>query len=148
MVAESGMTRPAKASESPPTYYSHAMASVPPGAERRRPRRGSLERPVNGRAYRSTWLLVAVPLLIAAFSVNKAVTLPPPTLPPSFDTLAALDAADELAGSIPNRRPGTPGGARAARWIASKLQLEGFAPQVDHFEGSIPGRGRVELTNV
>ena len=30
---------------------------------RRRARRGSLERPVNGRMYRGTWLLVGLPLL-------------------------------------------------------------------------------------
>ena len=38
------------------------MAAVPPAPERRRPRRGSLERPVNGRLYRGTWLLVGLPL--------------------------------------------------------------------------------------
>ena len=45
------------------------MAAVPPAPERRRPRRGSLERPINGRLYRGTWLLVGLPLLVAAFSV-------------------------------------------------------------------------------
>ncbi len=34
--------------------------AVPP--ERRRPRRGSLERPISGRIYRAAWLVVAVPL--------------------------------------------------------------------------------------
>ena len=43
------------------TYYSPAMAALPPPAERRRPRPGSLARPVNGRLYRGTWLLVALP---------------------------------------------------------------------------------------
>ena len=77
------------------------MASPPPRPVRRRARRGSLERPINARSYRGTWLLVAIPLLIAAFSVKKAPTLPPPSLPPAFDTTAALDLADELAGSHP-----------------------------------------------
>ena len=40
------------------------MAAVPPAPERRRPRKGSLERPVNGRLYRGTWLLVGLPLLL------------------------------------------------------------------------------------
>ena len=40
------------------------MAVVPPAPERRRPRRGSLERPINGRLYRGTWLLVGLPLLV------------------------------------------------------------------------------------
>src|SRR6266536_1462719 len=124
------------------------MASLPPRPERRRPRRGSLERPINARSYRGTWLLVAIPLLIAAFSVKKAPTLPLPSLPPAFDTTAALDLADELAGSIPNRRPGTPGGHRAARWVASKFELEGFTPTTDTITASIPGQGRTQLENV
>jgi hypothetical protein len=124
------------------------MASLPPRPVRRRPRRGSLERPINARSYRGTWLLVAIPLLIAAFSAKKAPTLPLPALPPSFDTTAALDLADELAGSIPNRHPGTPGAERAARWVASKFELEGFTPSIDRFGGEIPGEGRTELQNV
>ncbi len=124
------------------------MASLPPRSERRRPRRGSLERPINARSYRGTWLLVAIPLLIAAFSVRKAPTLPPPSLPPAFDTVAALDLADELSGSIPDRRPGTEGSKRAARWVAANLQLQGFATQADRFEAEIPGQGRVTLRNI
>jgi len=42
------------------------MAAAPPGSERRRPRRGSAELPVNARLYRGTWLLVALPLLADA----------------------------------------------------------------------------------
>ena len=124
------------------------MASVPPRAERRRPRRGSLERPINGRSYRGTWLLVAIPLLIAAFSVRKAPTLAPPNLPPTFDSVAALDLADELAGSMPNRRPGTVGAHRAARWVSEHLQLQGYETHTDVFSGEIAGRGRVELRNI
>jgi Peptidase family M28 len=124
------------------------MASLPPRTERRRPRRGSLERPINARSYRGTWLLVAIPLLIAAFGVRKATTLPPPGLPAAFDTLAALDAADELAGSMPDRRPGSDGALRAASWTASKLRLQGFTPHTDVFSAEIAGEGRVELRNV
>src|SRR5215210_7882058 len=113
------------------------MASVPPRAERRRPRRGSLERPINGRSYRGTWLLVAIPLLMAAFSVKKAPTLPPPNLPATFDSIAALDLADELAGSMPDRRPGSVGAHKAARWVSEHLQLQGFAPQTDVFSAEI-----------
>jgi hypothetical protein len=129
-------------------YYSRGMASPPPRPVRRRARRGSLERPINARSYRGTWLLVAIPLLIAAFSVKKAPTLPLPSLPPAFDTTAALDLADELAGSIPSRHPGTAGGRRAARWVASKLELDGFTPSIDRFTAEIPGTGRTQLENV
>ena len=49
------------------------------------PRQGSLERPLSGRIYRGTWLLVGFPLLLAAFSVISASALPKPLLPPAFD---------------------------------------------------------------
>jgi Peptidase family M28 len=93
-------------------------------------------------------LLVAIPLLIAAFAVKKAPTLPPPNLPPAFDTTAALDLTDELAGSIPNRKPGTPGARRAAGWVASKFELEGFTATRDRFTVDIPGMGPTKLENV
>src|SRR5256885_353339 len=51
------------------------MATVPPRTERRRARPGSVERPVNGRLYRGTWLLVGLPLLVAAFAVARPTPL-------------------------------------------------------------------------
>jgi CheY-like chemotaxis protein len=45
------------------------VAAVPPASERRRPRPGSLERPINGRLYRGTWLFVGLPLLVLAFGI-------------------------------------------------------------------------------
>src|SRR5919109_2984569 len=99
-----------------PTYYSHEMAALPPSPTRRRPRLGSLERPVSGRLYRGTWLLVGSPLLIAAFSVHKAQPLPAPqpSLPASVDRVGAVELARELAGTYPDRAPGTAGAPRAA----------------------------------
>jgi len=77
------------------------MAALPPRPARRRPRLGSLERPVSGRLYRGTWLLVGMPLLIAAFSVNKAIPLPAPqpNLPSSFDRPGTLALATDLSGT-------------------------------------------------
>jgi hypothetical protein len=77
------------------------MAALPPRPARRRPRLGSLERPVSGRLYRGTWLLVGIPLLIAAFSVRKAEPLPAPqpALPAAFDRVAAQQLAEQLAGT-------------------------------------------------
>ena len=44
----------------PASYYSPRMAApTPSGRRRRRPRRGSLARPVNGRLYRASLLIVA-----------------------------------------------------------------------------------------
>src|SRR5919201_633431 len=92
-----------------PSYYSRGRAAVPPPAMRRRPRPGSLDRPVNGRLYRGTWLLVGLPLLVLAFSVARPPALQPPNLPPAFDRGDAANLADELATGFPNRAPGTPG---------------------------------------
>ena len=57
------------------------MLPTPARATRRRPRRGSLERPVDGRLYRSTFLVVSLPLLILAFSITRPATLPAPLGP-------------------------------------------------------------------
>src|SRR5438874_7612912 len=105
MVEESGIAwRPPARVEFWPTYYSLGMAANPPPG-RTRPRPGSLERPVNGRLYRGTWLLVGIPLLIAAFSVGKPEPLRPavPPLPPTFDKTRAATVARELARNFPNR---------------------------------------------
>ena len=124
------------------------MAALPPSFERRRPRPGSLERPVNGRLYRGTWLLVALPLLIAAFSVGRTQPLQLPTLPPAFDKTAALDRARELAHDYPDRFPGTPGAIRAAGWFRKQLAPYGLPISSDVFSATVPGRGRVRLENV
>jgi hypothetical protein len=43
--------------------------------------------------YRGTWLLVGLPLLVAAFSVGRASPLPAPAVPPTFDGTAAAALA-------------------------------------------------------
>src|SRR6266545_5485994 len=102
------------------------MAAVPPRSERRRPRPGSVERPVNGRLYRGTWLLVGLPLLVAAFSVSRPTPLPPPPLPPAFDQDAALQLAEDLVDLQPNRFPGSTGAVRAGSWFRQQLQPYGL----------------------
>jgi len=78
-------------------------------AQRTRPRRGSIERPINARMVRGTWLLVALPLLLAAFTVGRPQPLPPPALPPAFDAVTAEQLARELARDYPDRSPGSDG---------------------------------------
>ena len=124
------------------------MAVAPARSERRRPRPGSLERPVNGRMYRGTWLVVALPLLVAAFSVARPSPLPGPPLPPAFDRRAANDLAVGLARSFPDRVPGSAGATGAAEWFAAQLAPYGFETRVDRFRATIPGRGPVELRNL
>src|ERR687886_172077 len=118
------------------------MAAAPARTERRRPRPGSLERPVSARMYRGTWLLVALPLLVAAFSVAHPAPLAAPPLPAAFDRNAAVALASDLARSFPDRSPGPPQALGAAQWFQQQLSAYGFRTQVDRFEATIPGRGR------
>jgi hypothetical protein len=102
------------------------MAANPPPA-RTRARPGSLERPINSRLYRGTWLLVGIPLLIAAFSVGKppALRAAVPTLPPAFDKLRAVALARDLAQTFPDRSP-------------TCLRTWGFASAASHSRPRFP----------
>ena len=124
------------------------MSAAPPRQARRRPRRGSLERPVSGRTYRGTWLLVALPLLLAAFTVTRPAPLSKPDLPAAFDTQGAHELAMTLASSYPDRFPGTTGAAGAAAWFADQLTPYGFRTRTDRFEATVAGRGRLSFENV
>src|SRR2546423_8507413 len=84
---------------------SPAMAATRDPARRRRARRGSLERPVNARLYRSSFLLLSLPLLIAAFSVQRPAPLQRPLLPPAFDAVSTRQLADALATVRPYPTP-------------------------------------------
>ena len=124
------------------------MAAVPPAPERRRPRPGSLERPVNGRLYRGTWLLVGLPLLLLAFSVARPPALQAPNLPPAFDKDAATALATDLATKAPNRLPGTLGATSAARWFREQLQPYGITVRREAFTATVPGHGSVRFVNL
>jgi hypothetical protein len=125
------------------------MVAAPPAPDaRRRPRPGSLERPVNGRLYRGTWLLLGLPLLVAAFSVARPVPLPPPPVAAGFDAENAAALAKELAGTHPNRYPGSVGALQAAEWFRDQLRPYGFTVRAQPFTAVIPGQGRVRLQNL
>src|SRR5213595_2351097 len=110
------------------------MATVPPRTQRRRARPGSVERPVNGRLYRGTWLLVGLPLLVAAFSVARPAPLPRAFLP-SFDGAAAKDVAKDLL-DYPNRAPGS---LAPAQWFRDQLKPYGLPIRTERFSAVIPG---------
>jgi hypothetical protein len=120
------------------------MASVPPRTERRRARPGSLQRPVNGRLYRGTWLLVGLPLLLAAFSVARPTPLPRAFLP-AFDGAATKQLAADLVDYNANRFPGAVG---PAQWFRDQLQSYGLPIRTERFSAVIPGRGRVQMQNI
>src|SRR5947207_13408275 len=112
------------------------MATVPPRPERRRPRPGSLQRPVNGRLYRGTWLLVGLPLLVAAFSVARPTPLPRAFLP-AFDGEATLTLAKDLAGR-PYRQPGSSVAIGAAGWFRDRLAPDRLPSRTERFSPAIP----------
>src|SRR3954464_10760958 len=105
------------------------MATVSPRTERRRARPGSVERPVNARMYRGTWLLVGLPLLVAAFSVARPQALDPGPLPATFGGHPAPSLARDLARLHPDRHPGSQGDLGAADWVADRLGAYGFSTE-------------------
>lgn len=117
-------------------------------APRRRPRRGSLERPVSTRIYRAAWLAVAVPVLVAAFSVGRPDALPDPRLRPFFDQATAVQFTRELTTRFPNRSPGSDGAREAADWVETVLREYRFTVDRQTFSTEIPGRGTEELVNL
>jgi hypothetical protein len=116
-------------------------------APRHRPRRGSLERPVSTRIYRAAWLVVAVPVLVAAFSVGRPDALPPPRAQPFFDQETALQFTTELT-RFPDRSPGTEGQKQATDWVEDQLAGYGFLVERQTFSAEIPGLGTEELVNL
>jgi Peptidase family M28 len=118
-----------------------------PAPERRRSRPGSLERPVNARLYRGTWLLVGLPLLLLAFSVARPPALRAPSLPPAFDGPTAASVAADLASHYPDRSPGTVGARGAAAWFRSQLEPYGFDVHAERFTATIHGH-RTTLVNL
>jgi hypothetical protein len=115
---------------------------------RSRARRGSLERPLNARLYRSTFLVLSLPLLILAFSVVRVGSLPQPQLPPAFDANGARALAVDLATRYPDRTPGSAGALQAAQWFRDQMRLYGLPVTSDRWSADIPGLGRKELQNL
>ncbi len=97
---------------------------------------------------RSALLTVAPALLLVSFTIARPEPLAAPALPPSFDGGTATALAQELAGTYPDRMPGTSGSAGAARWFEEKLSLYGLQTSVDVWGERVPGIGRVLLRNV
>ena len=123
-------------------------ASQPPVRRRRRPRRGSIERPVDVRLYRAAFLVLVLPLLIGAFSILRPTAFPAPLLPPADSTSATLQLAEYLAGTYPDRAPGTSGSVRAATWLTNELRSTGLPIRSESWSATIPGLGKVRLRNI
>ncbi len=98
--------------------------------------------------YRAAWTLIALPLLLAAFTVGRPEPLSRPALPPSFDAQSAKQLAEELVRVAPYRVPGTPGATAATEWVAEQLATYNLTVQRQSFEVDVAGLGRRILTNV
>jgi hypothetical protein len=98
--------------------------------------------------YRGTWLLVGIPLLIAAFTVYRPQPLGEPQLEPEFDGAAATFTVQRISEQFPIRVPGTEGAREAAAWTEAQLSDFGLNTEIDRFHAKIPGRGSVQLENV
>src|SRR5437763_12145837 len=115
------------------------MHPTPSATGRRRPRRGSLERPVNGRLYRNAFLLASLPLLLLAFSVTRPAGLAAPALPPSFDGADARRLTVDLVSQFPDRAPGTAGSLGAAGWFRDHMRALGLPVTTDAWSQRVPG---------
>lgn len=124
------------------------MEPARPARRQRRPRRGSVDRPIDIRLVRNVGLLLAGPLVILVFTLARTGSLPAPVLPPSFDGGAALELTRELARDHPSRVPGSLDADGAARWVEEKLQLYGIPVEEDVWQEDIPGLGEVTLRNL
>ena len=106
----------------------------------RRARRGSLERPAYGRLYRGAFVVVALAVLLLAFSIVRPVALPPPQLPPNFDGQSARALATYLAGHFPDRSPGGANSLTAARWFRDQMRQYDLPVSSETWTAPIPGR--------
>jgi hypothetical protein len=97
--------------------------------------------------YRGTWLVLSIPLLLAAFTVARPAPLSAP-FPPAFDDASALTLATELAQFYPDRFPGTPGASDATRWLREQLVPYGIEVRTQPFGADVPGYGTVRFENL
>jgi hypothetical protein len=103
---------------------------------------------VNGRLYRSAFLVCSLPLVILAFSIARPAPLPAPILPANFDGSAARELAIDLAAHYPDRSPGGAGSLRAAQWFRDHMALYGLPVSSDTWHEQVPGVGKVGLQNL
>ena len=93
-------------------------------------------------------MLVAVPLLVVAFTVEHLDPPPAPRLDPSFDQATAVGFASDLARRFPDRSPGSAGARGATDWIARQLAEYGLKTVRFPFSAEVPGAGTRKLVNV
>ena len=124
------------------------MEAARPSRRRRRPRRGTVESPINTRLVRVTSLVIAPALLAFLFSISTTGQMPHPQLAPLFDRGAAASLASQLTSIYPSRVPGSLQDPDAARWYRETIAGFGFTTDEDVWTQDLPDLGRVELRNL
>ena len=124
------------------------MEAARPRRRRRRLRRGTVDKPINGRLVRVGFIVVAPAVLAVLFSIGATGTLPRTPLEPLFDSAAAAELHDQLSTEYPARVPGTLEAEGATRWYSETISALGLATEEDVWAEDLPDLGRVELRNV
>jgi hypothetical protein len=148
MVEELGIGEVARAYRPRRAYYSPAMEAARARTRGRRPRRGTVERPLNARLVRVGFVVVIPALLALLFSVSTTGTLPRSSLEPLFDAENAAAIARSLSVEYPSRVPGSEGARQAARWYAETVGALGLTTEEDVWTDDLADLGAVELHNV
>jgi Peptidase family M28 len=124
------------------------MEAARPGGQRRRARRGTVDRPLNVRLVRVAFVVVAPALLALLFSISATGTLQRPPLDPLFDTASAEALATELSTKFPSRVPGSVGAEDATLWYRETISGLGLQTTEDVWTADLPDLGEVELHNI
>ena len=115
------------------------------------PRRGSLERPVNGGLYRARSLVARAAARCSSRSASRGRRrCPRPLLPPNFDGAATRALAADLSTQLPGPRHRA-GRARCAPRSGSATSSRQYGlhgQRRDTWTQRVPGLGRVRLRNL
>jgi Peptidase family M28 len=124
------------------------MEPARPGGQRRRARRGTVDRPLNARLVRVSSIVVAPALLALLFSISETRPLQRPPLDPIFDAASAGALANELSTLHPSRVPGSLGAEDATLWYRETISGLGLQTTEDVWSADLADLGKVELRNV
>ncbi len=124
------------------------MEPARPRKRRRRLRRGTADRPIDGRLVRVGFVVVVPALLALLFSLSTTGTLPRSPLDPLFDEGVAAALHERLSTQYPARVPGTVEAEGATRWYRETISALGLATEEDVWTVDLADLGRVELRNI
>ena len=124
------------------------MEAARPRTHGRRPRRGTVERPLNARLVRVGFVVVVPALLAVVFSLSTTGALPRSPLDPLFDAESAATFAETLSVQFPARVPGSDGATDAAVWYRETVAALGLPTEEDVWEENVADLGLVELRNI